>query len=269
MAPPTICLDTSSGLLFRDTILAPGTNFSVRIVAEMGDANITNIVIKNTHNGETISYFDTGVNNEQIAISKILTKNVYDSETWIFMAIDEKGGTASVSFTTICDTAAGYQDIKTYAGLILGAQNNSAYGSFLSLNSGHIWFQDDAFNVQDSVEMLYYYDSTGDANTIASPGANIGTFIYSGSTGPLNWTIRNETRFYKTTYTATDFNNVHNDSLLLVAYDAINSKRKAKNLVPGDVFAFKTTHTKYGMFTVENVTGTDEGSLQFSIKIQK
>ena len=267
--PPTIYLETAPGFIFKDTVLAAGTNYNVKLVAEMGDATITNVVIKNTHNGETISYFDTGVNNEKIVISKILTKNIFESETWTFMAIDKNGKNASVSFTVKIDTIAGYQDILIFNGIVLGAQNCPSAGSFMSVNSGHIWFQADAFNVQDSVELLYYYDPAGDYNTIASPGANIDASIYSGPTSPIYWAIRNETRFCKTTYTTTDFNNIQNDSLLLVAYDEISGKRKAKNLVAGDIYSFKTAHAKYGMFSVENVTGADSGTIQFSLKIQQ
>jgi len=267
--PPVIYFETSSGLVYHDVVLPAGTNFNVRLVAEMGDVSITNIVIKNTHDGQVVDYFDTGVNNEQIVISKILTKSVYSSETWTFIAIDKNGKNARVSFTVLLDSSAGFQNIKFLDGMILGAQNCTTTGSFLSLNSGNRWFQNDAFNLQDSIEMLYYYDSTGDANTIASPGANIGTYIYEGVTSPLYWLVRNETRYFKTTYTAADFNNIQNDSLLLVAYDQINGKRKAKNLVAGDVYSFKTTYSKYGMFLVEQVTGTDSGTIKFSIKMQK
>ncbi len=267
--PPLIYLEKSSGLVYQDIVTPAGTNFTIRLVAEMGDATITNIVIKNSHNGQVVDYFDTGVNNERIVISKILTKSVYSSETWTFMAIDKNGKNATVSFTVKLDTSVGFQNIRFIDGIILGAQKCSTTGSFLSLNSGNIWSQDAAFNVQDSIEMLYYYDSTGDANTIASPGANIGTYIYVGSTSPLYWLVRNETRYFKTTYTSADFVNIQNDSLLLVAYDEINGKRKAKNLVPGDVYAFKTTYPKYGMFVVDQVTGSDSGTIKFSIKMQK
>ncbi|HNW70486.1 MAG TPA: hypothetical protein PKI01_08800 [Bacteroidales bacterium] len=266
---PTIYLETADGFIFKDTVLAAGTNYNVKLVAEMGDANITNIVIKNTHDGEPISYFDTGVNNEKIVISKILTKNVFESETWTFMAIDKNGKNASVSFTVKMDTASVYHDVLIFDGRVLGAQNCPSAGSFMSVRSGHIWFQADAFDMQDSIELLYYYDPAGDNNTIASPGANIDATIYSSATSPIYWAVRNETRFFKTTYTTADFNNIQNDSLLLVAYDEINGKRKAKNLVAGDVYSFKTTHAKYGMFAVESVTGADSGTIQFSLRIQK
>jgi len=267
--PPVITFDASGGLVFKDTVFPAGTNFKVSLIAEMGGSNITNFVIKNYHDGQVTDYLYTGVNSETINITKILTKNVFDTEKWTFMVIDKNGKNASVSFNVYRDTSAGYQLVKVFPGVILGAQKNPAKGSFMSLKSGNTWFQPDAFNIQDSIELLYYFDSTGDANTIASAGANIATFIYPGSTSPLYWSIRHETRFYKTAYSNVDFNNVQNDSLLLVAYDEINGKRKAKNLAAGDVYSFKTAHARYGMFLVEQVLGADSGMVQFTIKIQK
>jgi len=47
--PPSISLGTTAGFICSDTILPAGTNFFVRIVAQKGDENITNLVIKNYH----------------------------------------------------------------------------------------------------------------------------------------------------------------------------------------------------------------------------
>ncbi|HNW89048.1 MAG TPA: hypothetical protein PKN48_05255 [Bacteroidales bacterium] len=267
--PPSIMLGTTSGFICNDTIMPAGTNFFVRIIAQKGDENITNLVIKNYHDGQQTILFDTGVNNETLDISKILTKNVYQNETFTFMVIDKKGENASVSFTVSIDSSAGYQVVKVFNGVVLGAQKCITAGSFMSLASGHVWFQADACTIPDTIEMLYYYDSTGDANTISSANANIGSFIYPGATSPIYWPVRNETKFYKTAYSLADFSAIVNDSLLLAAYSEINAKRKAKNLVAGDVYSFKTVHTKYGMFAVEQVTGADSGTVRCTIKIQK
>jgi len=267
--PPSISLGTAAGFISGDTILPGGTNFFVRIIAQKGDENITNLVIKNYHDGQQTILFDTGVNNETLDISKILTKNVYQNETFTFMVIDKNGNNASVSFTVSIDSSAGYQVVKVFNSVVLGAQKCSTAGSFMSLASGHVWFQADACTIPDTIEMLYYYDSTGDANSISSPNANIGTFIYPGATSPIYWPVRNETKFYKTAYSLADFSAIVNDSLLLAAYSEIDAKRKAKNLVAGDVYSFKTIHTKYGMFAVEQVNGADSGTVRCTIKIQK
>ena len=266
---PYISLSSDSGYVHKDSVMGIGDNFKVRLYANFGgEANITNIVIRNEHDGIITSYFDTGINNEAINISKILTKGIYDKETWTFMAIDKNGGNASVSFTLTKDPNSTFGNIK-HINATMGAQASTLYGSFLSLNSGIAFFQDAAYLIQDTIEMLYYYDGvSGEANTIASPNANIGTTIYTGTTSPLNWSVKNETRYYKTTLSQADFNKASNDSLLLVSYSDINAKRKAKNLVDGDIYSFKTTHNKYGLFYVEHVEGMDTGYVNVNILIQ-
>jgi hypothetical protein len=269
-APPQIHLTSATGYVYKDSLMAVGKNFKVELSAEFGgDATITNIIIRNEHDGVVTNYFDTGINNESIKISKILTKGVYNTEKWTFMAIDKNGGNASVSFIISRDPNSQFGSIR-HMDATMGAQLSNLYGSFLSLNSGQYFFQDSAFAHQDSIEMLYYYDAiSSDANTIASPNANIDPSVYNGASGLINWTIKNETRYYKTTLTVGDFNAAANDSLLLVAYSEPNAKRKAKNLVSGDIYSFKTTHNKYGLFHVQQVTGLDTGSITVNILIQE
>jgi hypothetical protein len=267
---PNIYLKTDTGYVYKDTTMAVGNIFKIELTAEYGgDVNLTNIVIRNEHDGIITNYFDTGVNTKAIRISKPLTKNVYDVEKWTFIAIDKNGGSASVSFITTKDPNSQFGQIKNYY-VTMGAQLSTLSGSFLSLNSGRTFFQDSAFLHQDSIEMLYYYDAIGsDANTIASPNANIDASVYTGSSGLSNWTIKNETRYYKTTLSYNDFSTAMNDSILLVSYSEINGKRKAKNLIAGDIYSFKTIHNKYGLFYVENVSGLDTGYITVKILIQK
>jgi hypothetical protein len=267
---PSIFLNSSSGYVYKDSMMAVGKNFKVELNAEFGgDANITNIIIRNEHDGIVTNYFDTGINNESIKISKILIKGVYETERWTFIAIDKNGGNASVSFIVTKDPDSQFGNIKSFDAT-MGAQLSNLFGSFLSLNSGLTFLQDSAFLHQDSIEMLYYYDITNsDANTIASPNANIDPSIYTGTSALVNWTVKNETRYYKTTLTYTDFSAATNDSLLLVAYSEPNAKRKAKNLLSGDIYSFKTAHNKYGLFHVQQVAGLDTGSVTVNILIQK
>jgi hypothetical protein len=242
----------------------------VELNAEFGgDVNITNIIIRNEHDGVVTNYFDTGINNESIKISKILTKGVYDSEKWTFIVIDKNGGNASVSFITTKDPNSQFGNIR-HLDATMGAQGSTLYGSFLSLNSGRYFFLDSAFAHQDSIEMCYYYDITStDANTIASPNANIDPSIFTGAYALANWTLKNETRYFKTTLTYADFTAAVNDSLLLMSYSEINGKRKAKNLLAGDIYSFKTAHNKYGLFHVQQVVGLDTGSVIVNILMQE
>ncbi|MEI6123488.1 MAG: hypothetical protein WCQ95_07645 [Bacteroidota bacterium] len=266
---PSLYLTSDTGFVNKDSVMGTGTNFRVQLNATFGgDVNITNIIIRNEHDGIVTNYFDTGVNNESIKISKVLTKGVYEKELWTFIAIDKNGGNASVSFTVTKDSNSVFGNIR-FINATMGAQSSTLFGSFLSLNSGNTFFQDSAFLIQDSIEMLYYYDAvSGEENTIASANANIGSTIYAGTTSPLNWTVKNETRYYKTQLTLADFNLATNDSLLLVAFSEPNAKRKAKNLVAGDIYSFKTAFNKFGLFYVLQVLEQDTGSVRINILIQ-
>jgi hypothetical protein len=269
-ASPTIHLTSALGYVYKDSVMAVGKNFKVELFAESGgDVNITNIIIRNEHDGIVTNYFDTGINNQAIKISKILTKSVYEREKWTFIAIDKNGGNAAVSFIVFKDPNSHFGNIRHF-NATMGAQSSTLIGSFLSLNSGRFFFQDSAFAHQDSIEMLYYYDAiSSDANTIASPNANVDPSIYTGTSALVNWTVKNETRYYKTTLSSSDFNAAANDSLLLVAYNEPNAKRKAKNLTAGDIYSFKTVHNKFGLFRVEQVTGQDAGFVTVTILIQE
>jgi len=269
MAPPAILLTKTSGYVFKDSVMAVGKNFKIELNAFGGNVNLTNIIIRNEHGGVVTNYFDTGINNQAIKISKILTKGVYESEKWTFIAIDKNGENASVSFVLNKDPNSQFGNIR-HINATMGAQSSTLIGSFLSLNSGMTFFQDSAFAHQDSIEMLYYYDAiNGEANTIASPNANVEPSIYTGAGALTNWTVKNETRYFKTTLTAADFNAAVNDSLLLVAYNEPNAKRKAKNLVAGDIYSFKTTHNKFGLFQVQQVVGQEAGTVTVNILIQQ
>jgi hypothetical protein len=104
--------------------------------------------------------------------------------------------------------------------------------------------------------------------TLASPGSNI-TGIFTGTTSPENYTIKNVTFFVKTTLTAAQFDAITTDEAILSAFDNDNKFKKAKQLAVGEVYAIKVQSGKYGMFKVTNVTGTETGKLEFTLKMQK
>jgi hypothetical protein len=41
-----------------------------------------------------------------------------------------------------------------------------------------------------------------------------------------------------------------------------------EGLATGDAYAFKTANSKYGAFKITEVTGTNDGTISFAIKIQ-
>lgn len=268
--PPEVFITYSDGTNVSDTILPAGQNFQIEIFTRSGgNNNITNVFIQFEHDNSKTIFFDTGINNQEIRISKILTKSVYDNEKWTIVAVDKNGGMASASFNITRDTSVGFQPVN-FLSVTLGAQNSLSYGSFCNPFTGNVFSLNQAFLNQDSIHMLYYYDNIeADAHTVASPNANINADIYVGSNSPIYWPVRNETRYFKTLLQPVDFLAATNDSLLLVSYSELNAKRKAKNLVINDIYSFKTINNKFGLFLVEEVSGYDSGYVRIQIKIQK
>jgi hypothetical protein len=267
-AGPVVHFKIDTGYVYQDDTVLIGKYFKVGIVAERGDANITNFIIKVT-NDSVHTYLDSGMNTESLNIDKSIIKGLGSHDVWTFTVRDKLGNSTSVSFNLYADSSSAFGPVINIPSLILGAQNNTSVGSFLDVKNVTVYNLNDAFTVQDSIEMLYFYDAIGtDANTIASPNANIDASVFPGTYGLANWTIKNETRYLLTSFTSSDFDSFSNDSLLIVSYDEPNAKRKAKNLAPGLIYVFKTAKGKLGMFEVLNVDGTDAGTVEIKIKIQ-
>ncbi len=265
---PTLQLINDSGYVSNDTSVLIGKDFKVGIIATKGDANITNFIIKiTTDNVQT--YLDSGLNSQGFTIDKYLTKGVSQTETWTFVIRDKSGRSDTSILIITADSGSAYGSVITIPSVTLGAQNNATTGSFLDVKNVAVYTLAQAYAVQDSIEICYYYDFLqGENNVIASPDANIDASVYTGAYGLTNWTVRNETRYLETTLTETDFNAVANDSLLIASFNYPLSKRKAKNLSQGKIFSFKTSKGKLGLFKVLNVNGTDAGTTEIMIKMQ-
>ncbi|MEI6764352.1 MAG: hypothetical protein WCM76_01850 [Bacteroidota bacterium] len=267
-AGPSFNLKKGMGYVSGDTLLAPGAQFKFGISVNGGDENVTNIILKINSGTEQV-YSDTGINNKNFYFEKLITKSAAAKDIWTIIVRDKAGLSSTLSFTVSKDPFAVFGQVKTFQNITLGAQNNSTTGSFFNPGNGNIYLLPQAFLVQDSIDMLYFYDPAGDGNTIASPNANIDSSnAFGGIYGLFHWGVKHETRYYKTSLAATDFNTIVNDSLLLASYNELLGKRKAKNLVPGDIYSFKTADSKYGLFMVNVVNGTDAGTIDVDIKFQ-
>lgn len=266
--PPEISFIELPGYVYYDTIFSPGQTFNVGITALSNDINLTNFLIK-VETDTIVTVFDTGFNSPVFNIEKTLTKGLSPNEKWIFIIRDRHTEKTEISFTTIIDTSAQYGEIVTLDEIVLGAQSSNE-NSFYSINNSLTYNLEDAFQNQDAIDLVYYYDFIDtDENVIASPGANIDESVFPGQYTLANWTTRNTYRFKTTDITIEEFNNAQNDSLLLAAYGQAEGKRKAKNMAENMIFAFKGDNGKTGLFLVNSVIGTNEGNTNITIKVQK
>jgi len=266
--PPSIRFVTESGFVYHDTTLALGETFKISILANNPNVNLTNFIIR-VESNEIETFLDSGMNTASLDYENIFTKGIKDSEKWTFIIRDRDSKSAEISLNIKRDTSSAYGNIVYFPSVEMGAQNNNA-GSFYSLSEGEVYTLEEAYLNQDIIDLCYFYDFIDtDENTIASPGANIDASVYPGDNGLDNWINRRTTRFKFTDLTEEEFENATNDSLLIAAYGQSEGKRKAKNLQSGNVFSFKNEDGKTGLFLVYSVIGTDEGTVNISIKVQE
>jgi len=261
--PPLLKVTFADSTAISDTSIEAGQSIEIIVEGSGNENNITYFAL--LRNGTHV--LDSGLNAPSFVSHRQIIRSTDSVENYTVLIRDRDFNETTFNFSIGLKPTLVYGDIATWSHLILGAQNNVANGSFLNLFSGQIFNLSEAFLNQDSVQMLYYYDAT-DLNTIASPNANIDTSYFGGSSGLANWTIKNEIRFIQLFYTEQEFLDIQNDSLIianLFPYDT--GKRKAKVLQAGHMYEF-CFNGQYGIFYVNNVSGTDAGTIDISIKMQ-
>lgn len=260
--PPEIVLITGQGGLQGDTVLSGGEKIEATVYARGVEGHITNFIVK--VNGER--FLDTSMNVAEITWSGMMMRGLSDHEQWQFIARDKYGNSAATSVEVALRNVE-FGDIVHYPVVTLGAQNHATQGGFCDLLTGEIFTLEQAEAHPERIDWCYYYDVvTEDEHTLASPGANIGV---GNIAGPEQWEIRRTTRFKPALISAAEFDAAQNDSLLLVTYGVTEGKRKAKNLMSGDIFSFKTEDGRLGLFKVKQVDGTTEGKVSVEVKIQE
>jgi hypothetical protein len=251
---------------------------SANTTANYGDT--LNFGITATSNGtDNLAKFQIFVNDQKLLDSTINTttftfdfytvKSVLDKEVWKFVTTDIAGNSEADSVTI----TGNFGEILTYSSKTIGAQSNTTEKGFISYSNSTTsqYTQDEAFNHQADIDMFCFYENTAshvNLMTMAAPGSNI-TGIFTGSTAPEFYTVKNVTFFVKTTLTATQFDAVQNDAVIRAAFDPKNQFKKAKLLTAGDVYAFLLQSGKYGLFKVIAADGTETGTVQIAVKIQK
>jgi len=266
--PPTILLVQEDGYISSDTSLAAGSDIRMKVMISKGSLNITNFLI-DVYTDSVSRYFDTGMNTEYLLWEGMFIKTLAPLEDWKFMAIDRDGNTTTTSINISLDPISQYNALISYSPTDFGAQDNVQFGGCYNISDSSMYFHHVVAadtSLQKGIDMICFYDEI-DKNTIASSGANIGDGIFP--VNPTDWTFTNETRYMESSMSIDDFNMAVNDSIILANYDEGEAKRKAKKLTADDIYTFRTGSGKLGMFKVNAVNGTGNGSINISLKIQQ
>jgi hypothetical protein len=149
----------------------------------------------------------------------------------------------------------------------IGAQENTITGGYYSVADNTVFTQTTAFADQTAIDILCFYEAEGGNNiALASPGSGI-TGIFTGDSAPENWTTKRTTYFLNTTLTATQFDALtETDQIIVSSFIEADARRKAKDMQPGLVVAFKTEDGTYGLLKVIEVTQGAGGSVKFEVK---
>lgn len=267
--PPSIQIIEEAGYISSDTAIAAGGEINLKLMLQKGDLNITNFIIDVYTADGVQNYFDTGMN---VAANYEwhgkFVKSLAQQEEWKFIVRDRDGNAGTTSLVITLDTTGSYQTLSSYSPVIFGAQDNTQIGGCYALGAYSMYFHNEAAadtSIQRDIDMVCFYDSE-DKNAIASPGASFPDGIFP--VNPADWTIVNTTRYFETDLTTDDFNAAVNDSIVIANYDEGEAKRKAKKLNGGEIYTFRTQQGKLGMFLVNEVIGTNEGSINISLKVQ-
>jgi len=263
---PELVLITEAGLISSDTVISPGQLMNFGVVANKGDFNITEFLIK--VKGETVqTWFDTGMYAPQLIWYGSFVKSYTDNEGWDFIVRDRYGHQQMTSIIIGVDSSNGPGPIDYFPNILMGAQNNPDEKGFLNLRENKLYFQQEAKENQELIDIIYYLGE--DEHTLGSPGANVEDGIFDPDYTPTTWDIRNTSRYIPISMSVDEFDLIENDSILLLSYTEGEGKRKAKNLQADKVFSFKTQNLKFGIIKVNEVIGLDEGTVSIDIKIQK
>ncbi len=265
---PSIILITEQGFIASDTTIKAGEDMSFKILANKGSNNISEFYIEVISDHPEI-YFDTGVNSPHLEWSGTFKKTFADNEQWNFVVRGRYGASETTSINIRLDTNGSFGQVISYPHITIGAQNNTNIPGLYSLQDSSLYTLDQANineEIQKKIELVYYFQSV-DLNVISSPGANIESEVFNDAI--KNWTNRNTTRFMPTTLSVDQFNTITNDSIIIANYIEADGKRKAKQLQADDIYSFKTYNDKLGVFFVKNVSGSNQGSIEIELKIQK
>ena len=239
------------------------------------DANITNLVVKKIMPDQTIKVvFDTGMNTNELNITKVFYQSIEEEAQWTIQVMDKNRQFATTSLTIYKDPNSTWGGIFEFPSLTMGYQENTEFGQFLDPSSGEIWFSDTATMNQSSIQIItyYYVDDNLPSPTFSSAGETGGGITaYYPVIG--QWTSKNYTKWDISVDSdpvdPVAYQNCHNDSLLILTYDDVWGKRKFKWADTGDIIPFLTATGKKGLIQVLSADHDPAGKITFSLKIQQ
>lgn len=160
--------------------------------------------------------------------------------------------------------------VNAFTMVLMGAQANSALGSFADLDAGKVFKLSESSANSAAIDLGYYYSTTaGTGAVLASPNS---TFLAGAFPDVSKWTKRNTTMFYTVSGSKADFDGITADQGSKIT-DMISKGAMVDGRITGltsdKVYGFSTEAGKKGLMLVKSVQGTTDGSITIDVKILK
>jgi hypothetical protein len=264
---PIIKFVPGPGFTGKDTTIR--VNYTLKVSLQV-DWNGTDALKTLDIKQNNVSIQTFGVTGETAGFDLNLLKGTDQTEKWTFVIIDVKGNQASISLTLTKDPNSEFGPIDFYSVVLLGAQNNTTKGGFISFQTqpATTYTLEGAFINQSKIDLLYYSDGLTNA-TLASPGSDLPDNLYPGARNLSTWAVKPVTRFMKSTMTVQEFNSIVIDAPIVNGWIDASSVSKAVDLKVDDIWLIKLQSGKKGAVLVKRISAGDTGEIEYSIKIQK
>lgn len=274
------CEDTTEGVgptleffggnyIDENVTVEPGGVLAFSWLATKGDANLASFSIERD-NVTLAGYPDEDIPNDNYqATVQLEAPQNEGAYVYEFIIIDNDDLSASKSFTITVEQSGGAINTWTET---LGAHQAVTGSSFASI-TGEVYQMDDAKTNSGLIDFLYYYGASNLATIAAPDDATAATVFNNANNGLDTWSTNNSTRFKTTSLTATEFDAIADD-LLIVSNATGAADSYINQLEVGDVIAFvtdadKTGGSKMGLLKVVALTTGATETMQISVKVQQ
>jgi len=271
--PPSLQLELGGAYVADSAVLAINDTIQFAVHAAGISSNLTYFKVDVVTESGTSTIYSEGLNSKTLDVVKVFYKGIAEKETYVITVMDYNRNSATASFTVFKDSASGYGAIHHFANVIMGYQNNSAYGHFLDPFTGDVFDNTSVSGHESEVHIIpYFYLSSGTPSpTLVCPAQTDAQTQY-----PImaSWAVQNATLYdYHTSdynlISAAQFDACSNDSLLLAAYNPTYVNQKCKFATAGKIIPFLTANGKKGLIKVVAADEVDTGTITLDIKIQQ
>lgn len=264
---PTIKFIPGPGFTGKDTMMMVSDTLPVTIEVNWNGTDVLDLLDVRQND---ISLQTVAVGVDKATYNIDLIKGSDETEKWTFIIIDKNDNQSQVDLTLTKDPNSEFSAIQYYSSVLLGAQNNTGKGGFISFQTqpATTYTLEVAFINQAKIDLLFYSDLLTNS-TLASPGSDIPDNLYPGSRNISLWSVHTVSRFLKSEMTVQDFNVITNDAPIVNSWSDTRSVSKAGDLKTDDIWLIKLQSGKRGAILIKRIVAGADGEIEFAIKIQK